>query len=87
MRSSTNQPRFFVVHLNERDRPAPDQRFEVQVLDPHGRTVCCGYFGDVEEDLEVEGRTIPRPVIEAARRQPLGRGDYVDESGYSVPPF
>jgi hypothetical protein len=87
MKTPASQQRYFVVHLREEDRPAPDERFEVQVLDSNGRAACCGYVGYEQSELEVAGGRIPRPVIEAARRQLIGQGDYLDETGNSVPPF
>ena len=36
---------------------------------------------------ELLGIPVPTAVIEAARRQATGRGDYVDPEGRSVPPF
>ncbi len=84
--------RYFVMHLSERalgerDRAPSDGPFEIQLLDAQGRTKVCGYAGRDETTLEVEGNTVPLAVIEAARQQPVGQGDYVDEHGRSIQPF
>lgn len=78
---------FFVSHLEERDRTSFEMRYEVQLLNSKGQAVACGYLDDHTASLEIQGRSIPQPVIEAARRQPIGNGDYVDETGNSVSPF
>jgi hypothetical protein len=78
---------FFVVHLRERERPAPSSVFEIQVLDEDGKAIAIGYVGAEAASLEIDGQDIPAAVIEAAKRQPLGLGDYIDESGKSVRPF
>jgi hypothetical protein len=82
-----NQQRYFVIHLEEMDRPIPGKEFEIQVLDSEGRAACCGYVGKGQLDLVVAGKVIPRPVIEAAHRQTIGQGEYVDQAGNSVSPF
>lgn len=84
--------RYFVMQLTDRDlkdrgRPIGEKRFEIQVLDGEGRATACGYVGIEDVALDVGGREIPRAVIEAARSQPLGQGNYVDEHGRSVPFF
>lgn len=84
--------RYFVIHLTERDlidrgQLSSDKPFEIQVLDTEGRAVVSGYVGREETRFEVAGRPIPKAVIESARNQPLGQGDYVDEHGNSVQPF
>jgi hypothetical protein len=79
--------KYFVVHLSERDRPAAREVFEIQLLDLEGRATACGYIGSGDTDLAIEGRLIPAAVLQAARRQPLGQGDYVDDDGNSIPPF
>ena len=83
---------FFVMHLSERDlsergRPTRGGQFEIQLLDAKGRAKATGYIGSEETMLEVEGNSVPIAVIEAARRQPVGQGDYVDEQGHSIQPF
>ncbi|MHC4402821.1 MAG: hypothetical protein ACYTG0_24435, partial [Planctomycetota bacterium] len=84
--------RYFVMHLSERDlgergRASSEGQFEIQLLDAEGRAKACGYVGSDETTLEVEGKTVPIAVIEAARQQPVGQGDYVDEQGHSIQPF
>ena len=62
-------------------------RYEIQLLNPDGQAVACGYVDDRIKSLEIQGRSIPLPVIEAARKQPIGKGDYVEGVGISVSPF
>lgn len=84
--------RFFVMHLSERDltergRSSSGQPFEIQLLDAENRAKATGYVGVDEKTLEVEGYSVPMAVIDAARRQTEGQGDYVDGNGNSIPPF
>jgi hypothetical protein len=78
---------FFVSHLEEKKRPSIHKRYEIQVLNAAGQAVARGYVDDQSDNLEIEGQAIPHDVIKAAWRQPIGKGDYVDASGNSVPPF
>ncbi len=85
MVTSPPQKWFFVSNLEERNRPSTGMRYEIQVLNSAGQAVGCGYVDDQSNTLEIDGQAIPRAVIEAAREQPVGKGDYVDELGNSVP--
>ena len=86
--SNQRGQRYFVHHLSERSyRPSLDVKYAVQILDSRGRAKIVGYIGDDEESFEVDGYEIPPVVLEAARRQPYGKGDYVNERGESIPPF
>lgn len=89
MNQGTVNDRYFVLHLKDLDRPGTDSRlsFQIQLLDDLGRSVEEGYVGLEETELRIAGRAIPRAVLDAARRQPLGQGDYVNANGESVPPF
>jgi hypothetical protein len=78
---------YFVVHLMENDRPSRGQPFEIQVLDSEGRAIACGYVGTDDTSLDIEGQVVPAAVLEAARRQVIGQGDYVNERGNSIMPF
>jgi hypothetical protein len=78
---------FFVTHLEESDRPSIDMRYEIQLLNAEGQAVACGYLDDHADTLEIQGRSIPLAVVEAARRQVIGKGDHVDQAGNSVSPF
>lgn len=78
---------YFVSHLEDRDRPSIEMRYEVQLLNGDGQAVACGFVGDYIDKLDVQGECIPFPVIAAARRLPTGNGDYVDEAGNPVSPF
>src|SRR5262249_28602484 len=99
VQSSPNQPtsttwrltvkrkRFFVLHLKESRRPEADLPFQIQILNHAGQGIAFGYADEKTTSLEINGERIPLAVIEAARRQKVGNGDYVDESGASIPPF
>lgn len=80
--------KYFVLHLEVgEERPTPELAYEVQILDSEGRARVCGHVGESETELVVEGEEVPLPVVEAARRQPYGKGDYVNANGESIPPF
>ncbi len=90
--------RYFVVRLvgDPGWRPA-GAAYEVQVLDSHGRGAVVVHYasdGGVVGASAANGRQmdaasvrIPEAVLDAARRQIPGEGDYVGEDGRSVPPF
>ena len=86
---SASGQRYFVLHLGPEDMPwpVPTKPYEVQVLDLRGRATALVHVGDDDNDIEGSGYLIPKAVIDAARRQRPGQGDYVDEMGQSVPPF
>lgn len=80
--------RYFVVRLSADDPEwAEGFLYEVQILDSKGRAEIAGYLKPHQEDLEIGGHVIPRAVVEAARRQSEGQGDYVDADGNSIRPF
>lgn len=83
-----NKQRYFVLHLgaNDPDRDA-DRVFEIQILDSKGRAAHVGIVGHAEQKLIIDGKVIPLDVLEAARRQEEGKGDYVDAEGNSINPF
>ena len=87
MASNTQKKRYFVAHLEQCDRPASDKAYQVQILNSSGRADVWGYVGDADTELIVEGHCVPSAVVTAARRQLLGKGDYVDEDGNSIRPF
>jgi hypothetical protein len=80
--------RFFVSALSPAD-PEKLEGFlyEIQILDSHGRGEQAGYLREGDDHLEIEGYVIPRAVIDAARRQREGQGDYVDSEGRTIQPF
>lgn len=86
MATGSRKKWFFVSHLEERDRPSIGMRYEVQLLNAVGQAVACGYVDEDTDSLEIQGRSIPLLVIEAARKQPIGKGDYIDEGGNPVSP-
>lgn len=84
--------KFFVMQLSERGlaergRRSNEQPFEIQLLDAKDRAKACGYVGADDKTLDIEGYSVPMAVIEAARRQTPGQGDYVDDHGNSIQPF
>ncbi len=87
MATRTPKNWYFVLHLEERDRPSSGMQYQIQLLNAEGQAVACGYADDTTDSLQILGQPIPALVIEAARRQPIGKGDYVDEAGNSIPPF
>jgi hypothetical protein len=82
------RPKYFVMQLAD---DAPERslgyQFEIQILDRKGRAQSVGYVGSSETELIVEGYVVPLAVIDAARRQPKGQGDYVNKEGKSVHPI
>lgn len=82
-----NQPYFYVRHLPD-DWPdkTPNQKYTIELIDEFGRATSWGYIGDDDNSLKIGDVEIPRAVIEAARRQPLGCGDFVDLNGNQVMP-
>jgi hypothetical protein len=80
-------PRYFVLHLAESQRPAPDLAFQIQQLDKLGATIESVFISESQVEAEIAGVKVPRTVLDAARRQPMGQGDYVDECGRPVRPF
>jgi hypothetical protein len=77
----------FVRGIRPDERPGSPDRFEIQVLDGEGRALAVGYAGPTTSALTVDGHVIPVAVIEAARRRPEGKGDYVGADGQLSPPF
>ena len=78
---------YFVSKLQPNERHESGERFEVQVLDSHGEAMSVGYIDEDTSELVINGRKIPSPVIEAAKRSVEGQGDYIGSDGNSLPPF
>jgi hypothetical protein len=78
---------YFVRRLREHELPDSPERFEVQVLGDDGRATAVGYVDASGEKLSIDGREIPRPVIEAAKKRSEGNGDYVGPDGRSMAPW
>jgi hypothetical protein len=81
------EQRFFVVHLAASDRPSPDKELEIQLLDTNGRAASTGYAYLNQEEFELDGKIVPKDVLDAARRQKVGQGEYVDAKGESITAF
>lgn len=80
--------RIFILHLGDRDfKPSPQHEYEVQLLDSKGRAKQVGYLTTDQDKLEIEGMLVPFEVIQAAKKQPVGQGDYLDSKGISIDPF
>lgn len=80
--------RYFVLHLDGRDyRPFPEAEYEVQLLNADGEVERSAYLKAEDTRVEIDGEPVPESVVDAAKRQPAGSGDYVDKDGNSVPAF
>lgn len=80
--------RYFVLNLGRDDyRPFPEAAYVIQRLDEEGTEVGCVYLIGSEETVAIDGETVPALVFSAAKRQPIGVGDYVNDSGESVAAF
>jgi hypothetical protein len=78
---------FFVRHvLDDSPDKTTDQRFEIQLVDRYGRETARGWVDDSEKPLMIGTVEIPQAVIQAARRQRHGVGDFVDGNGNQVLP-
>jgi hypothetical protein len=80
---------YFVLHLGPSDEPWPEpgKAYEIQILDRRGRAETIVHVDEREGEVERDGYRIPQAVIEAARRQLPGSGDYVNRNGETVQPF
>ena len=79
---------FFVMRLRpDHSRPFPDAEIQVQLLDEDGLSKEKGYLSGNGMELSLGGQRVPNAVVDAARRQVPGRGEYVDESGARVDPL
>lgn len=79
--------RFFVLHLADGwPEKSDDVKYEIQIVNESGQAVSWGYANDQETEIVINGCRIPSAVLEAARRQLMGKGDYVDENGCSISP-
>ena len=79
---------YFVRQLDDLcSRPDPRAKYQVQLLDRHGRGIEWVYLDDRGEIVGPAPFTVSAPVAEAALRQEFGRGDYVDEAGHTMKPF
>jgi hypothetical protein len=77
--------RFFVLNCSGRSSLSdPSKPFQVQILDSKGRAKYYDYFGADHLSLVIEGYNVPLPVLEAALRQEVGKGDFVDVNGQSI---
>lgn len=77
----------FVWHLPDGwPGKSATHRFEIQLVDRHGRATAWAVVSELENSLKVGDVDVPRAVIEAARGQRLGEGDFVDEIGNQVNP-
>jgi hypothetical protein len=80
---------FFVVRLRPEER-WPEQKegqsFGVHLVNRFGQTTVDGYFGENDKAVVVGGVEVPRKVLEAAKRQAIGSGEYVNANGEPVMP-
>lgn len=59
----------------------------MQVLEHDGRASAVGYVDAITEELVIDGREVPRLVVEAAKQRREGDGDYVGPDGKSMAPW
>ena len=78
---------YFVRKLRPHERLDLSEQFEIQVLDDVGRAAAVGYIGEESTELVISGKSIPRAVLEAAKRRQEGSGEYVGPDGNCLPPF
>ncbi len=78
--------KYYVLHLPEDQVTSPGNKFEIQLVDSLGVTVAFGLISKADSHLELEGEIVPMPVIDAAKKLPIGTGDFVDAAGSSVHP-
>jgi hypothetical protein len=78
---------YFVRKLHPHEQPASGARFEVQILDDDGRAIAVGYLTADATKLLIDGRSVPQPVLEAAKQRTEGQGEYVGPNGQGLPPF
>src|SRR5256885_17251251 len=81
---------YFVLHTGP-DRPRtnwdPTRPYEIQILDGDLRAELVGYVGMEETGLLIEDQVVSQAVLDAARRQPVEQGEYVNEEGEVVNPL
>ncbi|GEM_PF-1578836 len=78
---------YFVRKLNSHEQPFSAARFEVQILDDDGRAIAIGYLMADTTELLIDDRSVPQPVLEAAKQRTVGQGEYVGSDGQVLPPF
>jgi hypothetical protein len=79
--------RYYVRHLPD-DWPGKTltQEYTIELVDGFGRATAWGYIGEEDRFLTIADIAIPPAVIDAARRQTSGCGDFVDSEGNQVLP-
>ena len=77
-----HRTRFYIRHVPD-DWPGKDsdKKYTIEIVDQFGRAISWGHIGDKESTLLIGDIEIPKAVIDSARRQPLGCGDFVDADG------
>ena len=82
------EPRYFVLSLDESDPSYLEGfRYEVQLLNDDGEGAAVVLLTEEDTNISVPGYDLPSRVVDAARRQEKGSGDYVNTVGESVRPF
>ncbi len=78
---------FYVLHLKSRDKRRLEGKiFQIQVIDENGLAISFGYISEEDNKLIIDDCLVPAKVIEAAKRQNIGCGDFVDMNGEQVLP-
>jgi hypothetical protein len=82
------EPRYFVLCYDESDPEYREGfRYEIQLLNDDGEAGGVIQLSDEETRISIPGYDIPLKVIEAAKSQEKGSGDYVNSGGECVRPF
>jgi hypothetical protein len=86
--------KYWALHMTDDLRaptskfPTPLPPFSIQILaKTGGPTELIGYLNPEDQELEIDGHSVPVTVIEGTKKLPLGCGDYFDENGEIVEPF
>ena len=72
---------YFVLHLQIQERDDKNKPFQIQLLDDSRRAIRVTCIGFDEQSVEIDGKPVPQAVVDAARRQSLGKGRYALEDG------
>jgi hypothetical protein len=78
---------FFVRHLPEGwPDKKPNQIYQIELVDRRGRATAWGFVDNFNNSLTIRDVEVPQAVIDAARRMPAGKGDFVNPEGNRVLP-
>lgn len=86
-RQTNREPRYYVRHLAIGPENPDGFTFEIQLLDRRGRAGVVVNFNEGEDSSLLKEYEVPEAVFQAAKRQPMNTGDYVNSEGESMKPF